>query len=639
MSIASAAGSLEALYMGELSGDLTTGVLQSASDLTSEPNVARVENLYARGDLRTPGTGAYGLLTPCLPCASTNTPLPHDNNVFRRSTYAGASADLSHVIFESPHNLTSDASGTGFKLYEAVNGNVRMFTGPANAGCAGADPCSAAGAGAAGFLAPRTISANGSRVLFTSPVSGSQDTIKNGTGEDASKIYQFDDRGTADPGDDTTVQVNSSERTDCAGDPTCGGDGIPDPAPDTPQPAAYQNASADGSRVFFTTDEQLTDDAPQAGSSHLYMWTRIPDAQGHHLTLLDRDVNANDGIDSGKGVIGSSDDGHFVYFVADGQLLDDPALPLGQPSIYLWHDDGATPVVAFIGYLATATDSTANLNPRWNILPKVARVTPDGRHLLFEASDGSGLTGYDHGTCPVVHGLVNSNGSGDLECSEAYVYSADAHSLACASCNPSGAPATANVFVTNSSAYRTGSGSSGSTTHLGRAISDDGRRVFFSTAEALVPEDVNGKVDVYEYDVPDHSLHLISSGRDSADSWFMDASPSGNDAFFITRERLVGWDVDESYDLYDARVGGGFPNPPPAAVACSGESCQGQLAQAPGALAPGSLSLLSADNLNGAANKPPQLKPCKRGFVRRRVRGKVRCVKRHGRPRGHRGGR
>jgi hypothetical protein len=49
----------------------------------------------------------------------------------------------------------------------------------------------------------------------------------------------------------------------------------------------------------------------------------------------------------------------------------------------------------------------------------------------------------------------------------------------------------------------------------------------------------------------------------------------------VTRERLVGWDVDQNYDLYDARVGGGLPDPIPPQPPCAGESCQGSLGTPP----------------------------------------------------------
>jgi hypothetical protein len=50
-------------------------------------------------------------------------------------------------------------------------------------------------------------------------------------------------------------------------------------------------------------------------------------------------------------------------------------------------------------------------------------------------------------------------------------------------------------------------------------------------------------------------------------------SASGSDIFFSTRFALVQQDADVLGDVYDARIGGGFP--PPAEPTCSGEGCQG----------------------------------------------------------------
>jgi hypothetical protein len=177
--------------------------------------------------------------------------------------------------------------------------------------------------------------------------------------------------------------------------------------------------------------------------------------------------------------------------------------------------------------------------------------------------------------------------------------------------------------------------------HLNRAIADDGTRVFFATAQALVASDTNGTSDVYEWEQngaggcqnPRGCLSLLSSGKDSSPSYFLDASRSGNDAFFLTREQLVGWDRDDAYDVYDARVGGGFANPPVAPPACgSSAACQGEGTTAPEVAMPGSALLTSTGR---AAVPKPKPKParCKRGFVKKKVKGKVRCVKQKRRPR------
>jgi Domain of unknown function (DUF4143) len=72
---------------------------------------------------------------------------------------------------------------------------------------------------------------------------------------------------------------------------------------------------------------------------------------------------------------------------------------------------------------------------------------------------------------------------------------------------------------------------------------------------------------------------LISSGRSSSDALFVEATPSGSDVFFTTRQQLVGIDTDEATDLYDARAGGGIAAQSPSAqAACGGEACRGVFA-------------------------------------------------------------
>jgi hypothetical protein len=593
---------MDPLYSGDFSADLTSGIFRAWSPLTDAPNVTNVENLYRRNDLRSPGVGAYELLTDAIgPVGSTVNPIVN----VRKPNLAGQSADVSHVAFESRYNLTSDAFGAATKLYEWVNGTVRL---------AGILPdgspafSSQAGQGASNQLyTPRIVSADGSHVLFTVP------GFADPTGTD--QQYARDDHGTASVADDSTVNVSASERTDCAGDPTCGGDDQADPAPDPAgtQSTTYQTASADGKRVLFLSAEQLTDDDTDSAID-LYMYDETAPA-GQHLTRLSVDGEPTDAANGVQGVIGASADGRYVYFVAAGQLVAGKPVLFADIGIYLWHEgDG----VSFIGKMNDpGHDTFTDLNSNWSLAPADARVTPDGIHLLLGSHSGVGLTGYDHNTTGC--GFDKSS-----PCNELYIFSADTHSLTCASCNPSGATATADA---EDNTVRVGTGGSSPTFHLNRAISDDGRRAFFSTREALVAEDVNGKIDAYEFDLPSGKLHLLSTGRDSSDSYFMEASANGDDAFFITRERLVGWDIDDNYDLYDARVGGGFPEPAPSVPACSGEGCHGQPSVAPAVVAPGSLSFSGPGDVKAAKPRPKRVK-CRRGYVRKKRRGRTVCVKR-----------
>jgi hypothetical protein len=161
--------------------------------------------------------------------------------------------------------------------------------------------------------------------------------------------------------------------------------------------------------------------------------------------------------------------------------------------------------------------------------------------------------------------------------------------------------------------------------------------VFFDSEDALVPQDTNGKRDVYEY--ANGSVHLISSGTSGEVSTFEEASPSGDDVFFTTSQQLVGQDVDQQFDLYDARVGGGFPGPV-APVSCGGEGCHGAPSGAPVLGVPGSATFVGAGNLVPAFAAPvvvskPKPKPKKK--VRRKRRRARRSAARGARRGGGRG--
>src|SRR5690606_4097192 len=93
-----------------------------------------------------------------------------------------------------------------------------------------------------------------------------------------------------------------------------------------------------------------------------------------------------------------------------------------------------------------------------------------------------------------------------------------------------------------------------------RGVSDDLRQIFFDTEEAFDPRDTNGVRDVYRW--KDGELALISTGRDSRPSFFLDNGADGGSVFFATAEGIYPDDVDDIYDVYVARVGGGFPRPP-----------------------------------------------------------------------------
>ena len=95
-----------------------------------------------------------------------------------------------------------------------------------------------------------------------------------------------------------------------------------------------------------------------------------------------------------------------------------------------------------------------------------------------------------------------------------------------------------------------------------RYLSDDGR-LFFNSPDDLVPQASNGKENVYEYEPAGVGscesssggcVALISSGSSGRESAFLEATPSGNDVFFLTAAQLLPQDTDTAFDIYDARV-------------------------------------------------------------------------------------
>ncbi|MGN6189499.1 MAG: hypothetical protein ACTHOE_11405 [Conexibacter sp.] len=573
----------------EFTPDLSAAVFRSWRPLTDDPNVDGVSNLYRLGNLDGAGSPPQLLTHAASPLPSLGL-----GSLFLRPAFVGASTDLRHVAFESQLDLVGDGSTFAPRLYEyADDGGVRLVGRIPTGGATECDdsssgsPCEAAPSSQAGIqpssptvlYSTDMVSANGSRILFQVP-----------SGALGGAIYMRED-GTR------TVQLNASEKT----------------SPESPQDAELWDMSRDGTRIFFTTSEGLVND-DNDGASDLYMYDTAAPA-GAHLTRLS--VSGTGVPHVVQDVIGASDDGHYVYFVCLGQLVPGEP-PIDSGGLFVWHDGQ----IRYIGRAAGGFAFEVN-TPRtiWNFdqTTRASRITPDGRHLLFTSQNDvgfrgrGGFAGYDQSAC------TSTIGPG---CRELYLYDANTGSLACASCNPRASAATGDAYID----VRVNASASANTQHLSHALSDDGNRVFFSTPEAMVPEDTNGRWDAYEYDAVTRTVHLLSTGKSTSDSYFMEASPRGEDAFFVTRERLVGWDVDDNYDLYDARIGGGFPEPAPAVAPCTGDQCRGAASAAPTPPSSASAQFKGAGDVKAKLKKPKH-KRCR--AVRKshhRAGGKRKCA-------------
>jgi hypothetical protein len=167
---------------------------------------------------------------------------------------------------------------------------------------------------------------------------------------------------------------------------------------------------------------------------------------------------------------------------------------------------------------------------------------------------------------------------------EVYLYhAAGPGSLTCASCNPTGARPLGVEYqklelVAGDRVWESGQWIAANVPgwmpyhnngalYQSRYLSNSGR-LFFNSSDALVPQDVNGNEDVYEYEPagtggctaasPGFSersggcVGLVSSGGAVGESAFLDASETGGDVFFLTFGKLAAADFDTTLDVYDA---------------------------------------------------------------------------------------
>jgi hypothetical protein len=141
-----------------------------------------------------------------------------------------------------------------------------------------------------------------------------------------------------------------------------------------------------------------------------------------------------------------------------------------------------------------------------------------------------------------------------------------------------------------------------------RTISQDGSRVFFESAQPLVPQAQNGRLNLYEWERDgsgscgdsDGCVYLLSTGTSSGASYFVDASADGNDVFMMTRSALTEADGNEYNDIYDVRVDAPQPAAPPR---CTGTGCQGVAASPPVFSTPSSATYDGVGNF-AAPSKP-----------------------------------
>jgi hypothetical protein len=477
----------------------------------------------------------------------------------------GASTDLSHVVF-----------GQGGEVSEWVDGSVTPV-GVANDGTPISVSASVGGATNSPARnqskdAWHAVSENGSRVYFTSPGFEEGNT---GVGGDRQLYVRVNAEQPQPSGDEQceiatdacTIEVSRSQKTNGSGP-----EGT-DPLGEQ-QSARYWGASANGAKVFFTSNAELTEDAytDEDKAANLYEYN----LEDQKLTDLTVDAEAATQGAAVQGVAQISEDGSYLYFVAKGVLKGAAGEALknargeepreNEDNLYVSHENR----LAFVATLAAGDisdwdngteDRESEAGPEIN----TAVTSPGGERLAFVSERG--LTGYDNrqaqpGQCQGLIGEgTGEDGTGN--CREVFLYDAGSGRTACASCNPSGARP-----VGPSGGLKGGSGAFGD--YRPRNLLADGT-LFFNSSDALIAHASDGRQNVYEYE--DGHVYPISDVADGYESFFMDASLNGEDVFFASADRLSPEDPGGNVAVWDARVGGGFPVGN-AASCQGGESCK-----------------------------------------------------------------
>jgi hypothetical protein len=523
-----------------LSRDLSCGVEASSQPLTADASTRPVMEAGGSNLYRRNPDGSYTAISKLTP---TNFEKVFE---FLASEYQvrGISEDCGKIVFQTEHIYPGVPGAGGSRAYEWDGGELRNLgsvPGPGGEVAVSAIP------GAFNNYS-NVVSDDGSRVFF----SAERQTSPNPAEIGLTAVF---------------VRENGTTRDVSLSETSTPGTG-----------AIYQYATADGSRVFFTADAGLTEESSLEGND-LYEYN----LETEDLTNLSVENDAG-GAQVG-GFIGASADGTHVYYVARGQLVP------GKGRTFAQNQSADTYSIygVFAGQIEYAGAVKAGELDRVTVRSQdstASRVSPDGNFLLFETT--ANVTGYESG------------GVG-----QAYLYSAEDGSTVCVSCRPDGKPPLSSPF-----ALINGRLTANPLHQIESLVVADGQpSVFFMSRDRLATGGVEGRFSLYEWShgqvfaIDTEPPGLLEPAEPKPRLLFGGASADGSDLYFATPNILTWEDGEDRSSVYDARIGGGHPEPPPPPVPCdptSEGSCQGS--PAPPLTVPGA----GSKTFHGPGNAKPK---------------------------------
>jgi DNA-binding beta-propeller fold protein YncE len=475
-------------------------------------------------------------------------------------------------------------SGQGFDLYEYSGGRlsqVNVYEGTTIGECGAELAQGREGGGARGdgqgseggsnyppAGSVNAISADGSRIFF--------EAFPNGCPSEEEELHRLENGG-GEPKIELYMRVGGTQTVDI-GDYT------------------FEGANPEGTRLFLS----------KRGANGVEFFSYDTETQ-----VAKRLFSLEGGAIGPKHAL--SEDGNVFYFETYTDLT--PEAPVGGAKIYSY--DIASESMSFVA-VSSAIEGDGNGG---------FYVSPDGGDFYFNVESVNGVSG----------------GSANVQ---VYRYDSGEGIVQCVSCaspnNPEPKLISTLMPEYGPENFRLAP--------LGSPASADGDYVFFDTPAALLPQDINGEIipyggaigkefspssDAYEWrrngidgcGRVQGCLALITNGIDGTENVLLGTDPSGRDVFFATHSQLAPSDTDTSGDVYDARIGGGFPPPPSRPVECEGDACSTP-ASAPNDATPASFTFTGPGDLVPAlsvraAQNPPKVVKCPKG----RVLAHGRCVK------------
>ncbi len=387
--------------------------------------------------------------------------------------FAGASADGNKVFLVSEERLAAADTDNSVDVYvrDLAGETTKLVS-------AGGGSCVPVCGNGAFSVALRGISADGTHAYFTTA-----ESLSSADTDSAFDIYARDLTG------ETTTLVSQGGEG-CA--PTCGNSGaVP----------VFQGTSANGSRVFFTTDEPMVG-ADKDTATDIY----ARDLPGGPTILIS---GGSSSTETASFSAATANGAHVFFTTAEPLVLAD--------------DDSANDVYEWSGgtlELVTSAECVSACGVSFDA------VSSDAGTVLFSTSEQLSLADTD---------------------SSSDIYSQQ---------TGGGEP----VLVSLGSGCG-GCGNGPADARFARA-SAGASHLVFTSSEVLSPEDDDAEDDIYARDVAGEETSLVTTSpsycplkKGSCGATFVGASIDGVHVFFTTVERFTLEDGDNEVDVYERSLG------------------------------------------------------------------------------------